>query len=69
MKKSVAAVLHRSTTNEDPEKWHKYFPHTKDSWCKFQRDKITGEETYKKNVSIDKAVSQTLLHQYFLTKT
>ena len=57
MKKAVTAVLHHSTTNKDPEKRHQYCPHTKDLWCKFQRDKISGEETYKENVSIDKAVS------------
>ena len=57
MKKAVTVVLHHSTTKKDPKKRHQYFPRTKDSRCKFQRDKITGEETYKENVNIDKAVS------------
>ena len=56
MKKAVAAVLHHSTTNEDLEKRHQYCPRTTDSWCKFQRDKITEGKTYKENVSIDKTV-------------
>ena len=56
MQKAVAAILHHSTTNEDPEKRHQYFPRTIDSWCKFQRDKITSEKTYKENISIAKAV-------------
>ena len=35
-------------------------PHTRDLWCNFQMDKITGKETQKENVSIDKAVSDLI---------
>ena len=52
VQKAVAAILHHSTTNEDPEKQYQYFPRTIDSWCKFQRDKITSEKAYKENISI-----------------
>ena len=64
MKKAVAVVLHHSTTNVDSEKRHQYCSRTKDSWCKFQRDKIIREETYKENVSIDKAVSDLIAPVY-----
>ena len=41
MRKAVAAVLHHSTKNDDMDKRHQYCPRTADSWCKYQRDKIT----------------------------
>ena len=35
MKKSVAALIHHCSVNDDGEKSHKYCPIAKDSWCKF----------------------------------
>ena len=46
------------------KKRHQYCSLTKDSWCKFQRDKIIREESYKENVSIDKAVSDLIAPVY-----
>ncbi|XP_066929989.1 uncharacterized protein [Clytia hemisphaerica] len=60
MKKSVAAVLFHSTADPDPEKRHRFCPRTKDSWCKYQSDKITGEKTYKGKLNIDKTVSDVI---------
>ena len=57
MRKSVAAVLHHSTKNDDMDKRHQYCPRTADSWCKYQSDKITGKNTYVERIAIDKAVS------------
>ena len=45
MKKAVAAVLHHSTNDPDCEKRHSFCPRKPGSWCKYQKDKITGEET------------------------
>ena len=33
----------------------------KDTWCKWQKDKLTGENKYKEKVSIPKAIKETLL--------
>ena len=35
-------------------------PRRPDSWCKYQKDKITGEETYKQKINIDPAVSKLI---------
>ena len=59
MKKAIAAVLHHSSENDDPEKRHQYCPRPAETWCKFQRNTITGK-TYKDNMSIDTAVSDII---------
>ena len=56
MKKSVAAVLFHYSESSNVETRHQYCLRTKDSWCKFQADKITGKSTYKEKVSIPAAV-------------
>ena len=60
MKKAIAAVLHHSTEHTTLEVRHRFCPRTENSWCKFQKDKITGENTYKENITIDKAVSEII---------
>ena len=60
MKKSVAAVLYHSTDKPDLEKRHQYCPRSKDSWCKYQSDKLTGKNMYKGNINIDVAVSDVI---------
>jgi len=60
MKKAVAAVVQHSTSQANPEFRHRFCPHAKDSWCKFQRDKLTGESTYKEHVNIDPAVAKVI---------
>ena len=60
MKKAVAAVVHHSTSHSSQEIRHQYCPRIKDSWCKYQQDKITGEITYKEHVNIDPGVARSL---------
>lgn len=60
MKKAVAAVIHHLTNEQNLEMRHKYCPRSADSWCKYQSDKITKENTYKEKISIDKAVSDLI---------
>ena len=37
-----------------------FAPHRPGSWCKYQKYKITGEETYKQKINIDPAVSKLI---------
>ena len=60
MRKAVAAVLHHSTNDQDSEKRNSFCPRRPGSWCKYQKDKINGEETYKHKINIDLAVSKLI---------
>ena len=60
MRKSVAAVLHHSTKNDDMDKRHQYCTRTANSCCKYQSDEITGKNTYVERITIDKAVSDVI---------
>ena len=61
MKKSVGAILYHLTENDDNEERHKFCPRTKDSWCKYQSDKLTGKETYKSKVNLPAAIKSAIL--------
>ena len=54
MKKSVGAILWHCTDLNDSAIRHQFCPKGELSWCKFQKDKATGNETYKANISIPK---------------
>ena len=43
------------------ETCHLYCPKDKNTWCKWQKDKLTGENRYKEKVSIPKGIKETLL--------
>ena len=60
MRKTVAAVLHHSTNDPDSEKRRSFCPRRPDLWCKYQKDKRTGQETYKQKINIDPAVSKLI---------
>ena len=60
MKKAVTAALHHPTNDPDSEKRHSFFPSRPDSWCKYHKDKITEEETYKQKINIDPVVSKLI---------
>ena len=36
MKKSIAALIHHCSENNDDDDRHKYCPATGESWCKYQ---------------------------------
>ena len=46
MQTAVKAILYHSVHNENREEQHEYCPKGKDSWCKFQKDKASGTDTY-----------------------
>eukprot|EP00794_Sanderia_malayensis_P014632 gene14632-16150_t len=59
MKKAVASVLFHCSDLPEEER-HKFCPRTIDSWCKWQKDKIKNTNTYKKKISLPKAVNKLI---------
>ena len=60
MKKSVVALIHHCSENDDDEARHKYCPIAKDSWCKFQSDKLNGTKIYKDSINIPVTISNII---------
>ena len=68
MKKSVIAVLtHCCKNNEDEndkehveELRHMYCPCGEESWCRWQRDKVTGKNTYKGTLNLPTVIKKLL---------
>lgn len=60
MKKSVAAVLFHCSETTDIANRHKFCPCSSESWCKYQRDQLTGENTYKERITIPSAIVKVL---------
>lgn len=54
MKKAVGAILWHCTDMTDIEFKHQFCPKVESSWCKYQKDKTTGQKTYKVNLNIPK---------------
>eukprot|EP00112_Aurelia_sp_Birch-Aquarium-sp1_P002653 Seg1297.4 transcript_id=Seg1297.4/GoldUCD/mRNA.D3Y31 product="hypothetical protein" protein_id=Seg1297.4/GoldUCD/D3Y31 len=52
MKKAVGAILYHCTNYDDDEKRHQYCPRDAKSWCKFQKDKVTGTNTRKESINL-----------------
>ena len=61
MRKAIGAVLYDCSKSSSKESRHLYCPKDKNTWCKWQKDKLTGENRYKEKVSIPKAIKETLL--------
>ena len=51
MKKSIVNVVHHCSEVKSMDDRHQFCPRNKYFWCKYQADKITGEDTYKMLVS------------------
>ena len=68
MKKSVTAVLtHCCKNNEDEndkddveELRHMYCPRGEESWCRWQRNKVTGKNTYKGTLNLPTVIKKLL---------
>lgn len=60
MKKSVWATLYHNSDIKDENVRHQFCPRSKDSWCLFQADKITGKTTYKKKLSLPVVIQELL---------
>ena len=60
MKKSVAAVVHHCSAAATSELQHQYCPINDESWCKYQKDKFTGQMEYKEKPLIPEAVVEVI---------
>ena len=49
MKKAAGAILWHCTDKNSIELHQQFCPKRESSWCKYQRDKITGKEILKAN--------------------
>ena len=58
MRKSVIATLMHNTNFDDAETRHRYCPKRTDSWCKYQKDILTGGKTYKDHVNLPAAINK-----------
>ena len=59
--KSIAALIHHCSENDNHNDRQKYCPPTGDSWCKYQSDNINHTTTYKKSINIPKAISDIII--------
>ena len=48
MKKTLGAPLYHYSENKDIEKRHHFCPCGPNSWCKFQSDRSTGKNSYRR---------------------
>ena len=64
MKKAVLAVLWHCCEGDTATR-HQFCPRTKISCCKWQRDKITGQCTYKNKLNLPVAITD-LVHPIFM---
>ena len=54
MKKAIGTIPWHCTDMNNTDVRHQFCPKGESSWCKHQRDKITGKETFKANLNIPK---------------
>ena len=56
MKKAIAAIVHHCSDNDNMDERRKFCPCNEKTWCRYQRDNITGESTYKSSINIPKNI-------------
>ena len=60
MKKAVVAILwHCTDFSEDR---HRFCPLGKNSWCKFQKDKVTGKTTHKNRINLSEGIFKIITY-------
>ena len=52
MRTAIGVGLYHCSESSSEETRHLYCPKDKDTWCKWQKDKLAGENKYKAKVSI-----------------
>ena len=60
IKKAVGAILWHCTNYDDDDKRYQYCPRDATSWCKYQKDKVAGTQTYKKTINIPVWINELL---------
>ena len=66
MKKAVGAILWHCTGYTDSEYRHRYCPRGVASWCKWQADKLKGNNTYKDNITIPEWIHDVIEMKWML---
>ena len=61
MRKAIGAVLCHCSESSSEETHHLYCPKDKDTWCKWQNVKLTGENKYNEKLPIPKVIKEILL--------
>ena len=54
MKKAIGAILFHCTDITDAESRHRFCPPREDSWCKYRKEIVTGNQFIKKNYKFTK---------------
>ena len=60
MKKAIGAVLVHYSENESEELCHLYCPTNENTWCKWQHDRLTGNNTYKSKLKLPEAIKAVI---------
>ena len=64
MRQAIGAVIYHCSESSSEETRHLYCPKDNDTWCRWQKDKLTGEGKHKEKVSIPKAIMETILPMF-----
>ena len=54
MKKAIGAILFHCTDITDAESRHRFCPPREDSWCKYRKEIVTGNQFTKKTINLPK---------------
>ena len=60
LEKGVGAVLFHCSEASDLDTRYQMCPSTKDSWCKYQADKLNGTNTYKEKPGLPSVIKDTI---------
>ena len=60
LKKAVWAILFHCSDASDLDNRHQMCPCTKDSWCKYQADKLNGTNTYKEKPVLPSVIRNSI---------
>ena len=60
MKRAVGAILYHCSDISDKEIRHQFCPKTKDSWCKWQLDRLNNTSNHKDRISLPLPIKHVL---------
>ena len=60
MKRAIGAILYHCSNIPDKEIRHQFCPKTKDSWCKWQLDKLNNTSHHKDRINLSLAIKHLL---------
>ena len=60
MERAIGAILYHCSGNGDKEIRHQFYPKTKDSWCKFQLERLNNTSNHKDRISLPRSIKHVL---------